>query len=211
MILVQVIKILIKKLLRLSTKGFQRGPHIIRYYMYHRLSQFRISEQPCVKVLSISHSKPLCYLLGFDNHQITEANYPEYNILNLPFSDDQFDYVVSDQVLEHVQGNPQSAIDEAFRVLKPSGLAIHTTCFYSPIHRSPVDFWRFTPDALKFLCRGWSNIVEVGGWGNSYVEILSWIGLRYDGIPKAHWHPLHKLAMLNDEKCPISTWVIAQK
>jgi 2-polyprenyl-3-methyl-5-hydroxy-6-metoxy-1,4-benzoquinol methylase len=45
--------------------------------------------------------------------------------------------VVSDQVLEHVVGDPQTAIDETLRVLRPGGIVIHTTCFMNPIHGAP--------------------------------------------------------------------------
>jgi hypothetical protein len=81
----------------------------------------------------------------------------------------------------------------------------------NPLHREPGDFWRFSPDALKFLCRKFSRIVDVGGWGNPYVWVVAALGLRNEGIPQGRWHPLHKLAMLNDERWPIVTWIVAQK
>ena len=67
--------------------------------------------------------------LGFADEQITDAAYPEHTMFDLPFEDGQFDAVVSDQVLEHLEGDPGDAIDETFRVLKPGGIALHTTCF----------------------------------------------------------------------------------
>jgi len=51
----------------------------------------------------------------------------------------------------------------------------------------------------------------VGGWGNPYVWLVTSLGLRHEGIPEARWHPLHKLAMLNDERWPIVTWIVAEK
>lgn len=214
MILVRAAKKFARNAIRLSLRWLQRGPHMTRYYMYRRLSQLRSSGEPNAKVLSLSDSRSLCKLLGFTDSQIIEANYPEYNVLSLPFSNNDFDYVISDQVLEHVEGNPQSAVDETFRVLKPGGFAVHTTCFINPVHRAPGDFWRFTPEALALMCGRWSKIIEVGGWGNPYVWLVGWIDedlLRSEGIPEASWHPLHKLAMLNDAEWPIVTWVIAQK
>jgi SAM-dependent methyltransferase len=197
--------------LRLSLSGLRRGPHITRYYMYSRLAQFRQPATPRARVLSISHSLDLCRLMGLDSAQITEANYPDVDMLSLPFADDSFEYVVSDQVLEHVAGNPQTAIDETVRVVKPGGMVIHTTCFINPIHGAPEDYWRFTPNALTLLCRRCSRIVETGGWGNRYVWVVVGLGLRFEGIPEAQWHPLHRIATLNDPDWPIVTWIIAQK
>jgi ubiquinone/menaquinone biosynthesis C-methylase UbiE len=87
--------------------------------------------------------------------------------------------------MEHVAGDPQRAIDEAFRVLRPGGLAIHTTCFINPIHEGPGDFWRFTPAALRLLCTRFSSVIKCGGWGNPYVWIVVWLGLRRDAVPRA--------------------------
>lgn len=42
----------------------------------------------------------------------------------LPFDDDMFDFVFSDQVFEHVQNYPES-ISEIKRILKPSGFCLH--------------------------------------------------------------------------------------
>jgi len=204
-------KSIFAKLIRLLMKGFTRGPHITRYYMYERLSYFK--QSPCIdaRVLTISHSNVLGSILGLDKCKITDANYPKYNILQLPFGDKTFDYVVSDQVLEHVEGDPQDAIDETYRVLKPAGLAIHTTCFINPIHGNPSDYWRFTPEALSLLCNSFSEIIDCGGWGNPWVWIFIMLGLRNDGIPNNKLHPINKLARLNDPLWPIVTWIIAEK
>jgi SAM-dependent methyltransferase len=179
--------------------------------MYERLSRFHCVECEDEKVLSISGSRPLCRLLGFRDSQILDANYPEYDLLHLPFPDNSFDFVVSDQVLEHVEGNPQDAMDEAFRVLKPGGIGVHTTCFINPIHEDPGDYWRFTPEALRLLAQRHGSIIEADGWGNPYVWLYIWLGLRFAPVPDSSWHPLHWLATKNVRTWPIVTWVIAEK
>jgi SAM-dependent methyltransferase len=196
---------------RATTVGLAKGPHVTRYYMYQHLSTFSAPRPEHHKVLSISHSERLATLIGYRESQISEASYPDFNILSLPFSNCEFDAVVSDQVLEHVEGDPQVAIDETFRVLKPNGIALHTTCFMNQIHGSPGDFWRFTPEALKLLVRKHAVVIDCGGWGNPYVWILEDLGLRYEPIPDARWHPAHWLALKNTETWPISTWVLAAK
>ena len=45
------------------------------------------------------------------------------DICNLPFSDHQFDWIICNHVLEHIQ-NDSTAMKELYRVLKPGGFAI---------------------------------------------------------------------------------------
>lgn len=198
---------------RMSMIGLPRGPHITRYYMYDRLHSIcsgLLNQNGCT--LSISHSSKLADKIGFELNKIISADYPEHNILALGYPDESFDYIISDQVLEHVEGNLQAAIDECYRILRPDGIAIHTTCFINPIHGAPKDFWRFTPDALSLLHRNWSEIIEVGGWGNFQVwSLILRDGLRFVGVPHAKWHPLHHLAIKNDPLWPIVTWIVARK
>lgn len=197
---------------RASMKGLSRGPNITRYYMYDRLQSIG-TKLPIKKgrVLSVSHSENLADLVSLEPSEIVSANYPEHNFLSLPFENESFDYVLSDQVLEHIEGSPQKAIDESYRVLRPGGIAIHTTCFINPVHGVPKDFWRFTPDALSLLHSNWREVIEVGGWGNFQVWSVVQDGMRFAGIPHARWHPLHKLAVKNDPLWPIVTWIVAMK
>lgn len=196
---------------RTSMIGLSRGPHITRYTMYKHLQETNPCKEPGLKVLSISHSDKLCHILGFREEDITTGNYPDVNILALPYADHEFDIVVNDQVLEHVEGPPEQAVRETYRVLKPGGVVITTTCFINPLHAAPSDFWRFTPDALKLLHKEFSEIIDVGGWGNEWVWYLTRLGLRYDGIPNARWHPLHFVATWNDDEWAVSVWIVARK
>lgn len=195
-----------------SMTGLHRGPHITRYYMYNCLQKLGqdLQLRPG-RVLSVSHSDKLASLLGIEANEMVSADYPEHNFLSLNFPDSSFDYVISDQVLEHVEGDPYKAVSECHRILRPGGISILTTCFIKPIHTCPKDFWRFTPDALSLLHQDWSEILEVGGWGNFATWSLVQDGLRFTGIPNAKWHPLHKIAMHNDPLWPIVTWIIARK
>jgi SAM-dependent methyltransferase len=192
--------------------GLARGPHITRYFMYDRLGSIGpLLPHRTGRVLSISLSENLAGLLGLQPTEVVRADYPDHNMLSLNFPDASYDFVMSDQVLEHVEGNPQQAIDECYRVLKPGGIAVHTTCFINPVHGSPNDYWRFTPEALRLLHRAWSDVIECDGWGNFAVWSVVHDGLRFEGVPHARWHPLHRLATHNDPLWPIVTWVVAKK
>jgi len=200
-----------KALYKTTIMGLRKGPHITRYYMYKQISKYSEPRPEGLKVLSISHSEILAKLLGFNDNQITDASYPEFNVLKLPFKDEEFDAVVSDQVLEHVEGEPQMAVNELFRVLKPGGISLHTTCFINPIHGCPKDYWRFSPDALTLLTKRYGDILEVEGWGNPYVWPFTFFGLRFEPIPEVKWHPANWLAMKNNLSWPIATWVMTKK
>lgn len=208
----KIVQKISQKLFRLSTAGFSKGDHITRYYLYNYLAQhFKQQRSPDLKVLSISRSETLAKTIGFIDNQITDASYPEFNMLKLPFGDCEFDAVVSDQVLEHIEGSPQAAIDETFRVLKPGGLSLHATCFINPVHGAPMDYWRFTPDGLKLLVVQHGEVVDVGGWGNVFIWIFFALGLRYEQIPYNRWHPANWLATNNHPRLPVTTWILSKK
>jgi SAM-dependent methyltransferase len=68
-------------------------------------------------------------------------------------ADGSFDIVLSVDVFEHIT-RPWRAADEIVRILAPGGLVYTSTLFSWRYHPCPVDFWRYTPDALEFLFDG---------------------------------------------------------
>jgi len=114
------------------------------------------------KILGISGIKNLYPLIDKECADITEVQYRDVDMQALPFEEDTFDFVISDQVIEHLE-NPQRAIDESYRVLKEGGVALHTTCFMNRVHPCPEDYWRFSISASKYLCRNFSEILQCEG------------------------------------------------
>ncbi|HVY68349.1 MAG TPA: methyltransferase domain-containing protein [Verrucomicrobiae bacterium] len=193
--------------------GLARGDKLTRFALYQELGKVadQLPGRTTARTLVISHSHPLCDLFRVPAEGRVEANYPEHNILSLRFPDNEFDFVVSDFVLEHVEGNPEQAMEECRRVLKPGGVAIHTTAFNYHVHGAPNDYWRFTPSALAWLHRRFGQVIATGGWGNQWVWVMVYFGLRKEGVPLARWHPFHRIATRNDRRWPITTWVVARK
>jgi SAM-dependent methyltransferase len=134
-------------------------------------------------------------------------------MMNLGFDDEIFDFCVSDQVLEHIEGDPFLAFAETVRVLKPGGFVCHTTCFLNEVHKAPGDFWRFTVDSLKLLAKHCGLTVTLaGGWGNrEVISIMRDAQLRFKKIPNDPNNPIYQLATRNEPDWPISVWIIAQK
>jgi SAM-dependent methyltransferase len=189
-----------------------------RYSMYRSLRLEFGDRDLGDRVLSISHSRKLCGLLGAQETAIVDANYPAQSINNLKFQSESFSAVVSDQVLEHIECTPDEAINEVHRVLRPGGFAIHTTCFLTPYHGSDDftdlhngDFWRFTPSGLRRLHKRYSEVIAAKGWGNTLMPLLGGLGLIKMSVPEISWHPLNKLARLDRKSYGYTVWVVAKK
>ncbi|RYJ04256.1 MAG: class I SAM-dependent methyltransferase, partial [Actinomycetales bacterium] len=72
-------------------------------------------------------------------------------------ADETFDVVLSVDVFEHID-RPWLAGEEMVRILKPGGLVYTSTLFSWRYHPCPIDFWRYTPEALAFLMQGTESI-----------------------------------------------------
>lgn len=158
------------------------------------------------------HYTPPCKVIA-DDATITETDYPAVNICAMPYTDNTFDYVIADMVIEHVEGNPQKVFDEIRRVLKPGGIAIVTSVFMYRIHWGPKDLWRFSPDALRYLARDWSHIIQASSWGNRWMHICLLLYRKTVDIkiPSRKWSLIRKFATYNDPAYPFTTWIIVRK
>lgn len=90
------------------------------------------------------------------------------NVCVLPFRDEVAGAVICKDVLEHV-ADPQRAVWEIHRVLKPGGIVFCSVPFIHPFHRVDrekyPDFWRFTKDGVEQLFSNFRtvDIVPAGG------------------------------------------------
>lgn len=86
---------------------------------------------------------------------------PNYLVLNPdkgdPYIEDlpyyyanAFSTAVCLNVLEHVQ-NPFRVFAAFYQIMKADSLLIIETVFSFPYHPSPNDYWRYSPDCLKYL------------------------------------------------------------
>jgi SAM-dependent methyltransferase len=76
---------------------------------------------------------------------------------DLPFGNEEFDFVLVIAVLEHV-ADPQRVVSEIWRVLKPTGRVYAATPFLQPVHMGAYDFTRFTYLGHRRLFRRFSDI-----------------------------------------------------
>ena len=80
----------------------------------------------------------------------------------LPIESNSADTIVCLSVLEHLC-EPQTLLNEAFRIMKPGGAIILQVPWQWWIHEAPYDFFRYTPYGLKYM-------FEKAGFGNIEVE-----------------------------------------
>lgn len=72
------------------------------------------------------------------------------DVQNLPFSDQTFDVIVTQETLEHV-ADPFRALCEISRVLRNEGVLYCQVPFIIGYHPGPTDFWRFTREGIQQL------------------------------------------------------------
>lgn len=83
---------------------------------------------------------------------------------HIPVEDDRFDYIVFNQTMEHLP-EPEKALAELFRVLKPGGELLCTVPLFYEEHEQPYDFFRYTQFAHRRL------FPQVG----FYIERVDWL------------------------------------
>lgn len=186
--------------------------HLTRYSMYKNISKVFTQKKMSGAILGIDSIESFYSMINKKNSKITEVYYPEVDIHRLPFKDKTFDYVISDQVLEHVS-DPFLAVAETYRVLKPGGIAVHASVFTTPVHKCPEDYWRYTPDGLRRLCKDFSEVLECGSWGNRIVQIIALLSdrLRFTPIPDRKFSLRNFIATWNEERYGITSWIVVRK
>lgn len=105
------------------TLAHKHTHHLSRYTMYFNIMCWLESEPRFGRVLDVSGSEP--WLTRFDpkRTEVVAVNYPQTDIHDLSaFPPESFDWVMADQVMEHLRF-PQQAMDQVYRVLKPVSAA----------------------------------------------------------------------------------------
>lgn len=89
----------------------------------------------------------------------------------------EYDSIVCTQVFEHL-ARPELAAQSLYRLLKPGGVLLLTAPFLNPVHGLPLDFRRFTPNALELILQDAGLVVDsIDFGGNSNVSLGSMLGM----------------------------------
>jgi SAM-dependent methyltransferase len=82
-----------------------------------------------------------------------------------PLEDESFDVVVSGQCLEHDKFF-WLTLKNIARVLKPGGIFLLVVPWEAPVHRYPIDCWRFLPDSASVMGE-WANMELIEQHGDA--------------------------------------------
>lgn len=129
----------------------------------------------------------------------TALAYPAFDLCG-PRPSESFDFVICEQVLEHVP-DPVAAGRNLHALCRPGGQVLVSTPFLLRIHGSPDDFWRFTPNGLRKLLEQCGFEVRwVRSWGNRSCvrgNLGRWIAYQ-------PWRSLK-----DNRETPIVVWALA--
>ena len=108
----------------------------------------------------------------------TEGNFYTFDGVNIPFEDNCFDVIYSNQVFEHVR-YPETLLKEINRVLKPEGYFIGAVSYLEPYHS--FSYWNYTPYGFKEIsAHAGLEVIEI----RPSIDALTLIIRRALGAPK---------------------------
>ena len=92
------------------------------------------------------------------------------------------------ETLEHVE-YPHKALDEIFRILKPGGLLIMSSCLNFPIHDHPYDYWRYIPEAFKSLLKRFETQFTGYVGEDDFPHTILGVGIKDEKISLEQFEP----------------------
>jgi SAM-dependent methyltransferase len=131
------------------------------------------------------------------------------DLQNVEWESNYFDTIIATEVLEHIR-EPQKAIDEIYRLLKPGGVCILSTRFIHPYHPDPKDYYRFTWDSLDYFFRKFSK-TEINHHGNRFQSLWQIICSGKIAIVLNIFNPIFSRVHFKKTRCPCGFVVYAIK
>jgi SAM-dependent methyltransferase len=125
-----------------------------------------------------------------------------------PFGDNTFDFVFSDQVLEHVQDH-STAFAEIARVMKPGGISLHIF----PARLKPTETHVFVPLGGVIQNRWWLTLWAALGIRNSFQQgksVREVVALNYEYL-RRHTNYLTRAQLVNAVSTYFETVAFAEE
>ena len=96
------------------------------------------------------------------------------NVLDIPFSDNEFDVLMCNHVLEHIEDD-NKAMSEIYRVLKPAGWAILQVPIDMTLEKTYEDFTILSPSERE---KHFGQNDHVRQYGSDYIKRLAYVGFN---------------------------------
>lgn len=173
---------------------WRRNFHYIDWLRFAKLAQYfkggsyldvGCFNSPMPHELKMEHKdKAKIYALDYAPKTIEflKNKYPEVNYIchdfvkdGLPFKDEELDYVVAGEVMEHLE-NPEEFIQEAMRVLKYNGILAISVPFAEGAQQPAVSdehLWSFVVDDIQRLLDKYGQ-TEIVLYQDSVKNLISW-------------------------------------
>lgn len=129
--------------------------HRFLFFIYNML--FLSQKNKTIKLLHMAPEKSFYKLFKSNKYidytcmDINPTNYifapdcKQENVLNMSFKSEDFDYIISNHVLEHIE-NEESFFNEVFRVLKPNGTLILSVPYCTNLEKTYENSTIKTPE-----------------------------------------------------------------
>lgn len=101
------------------------------------------------------------------------------NLHEIALDDGCVGTVICCDTMEHVE-YPRQAVNEIYRILDSSGIALFTSVMDFPIHSFPHDYWRFTPEGFRSLLKPF-DYCFIGEFGTNPLHPQTVVGVGFKG------------------------------
>ncbi len=132
----------------IARKGLYKEIKVLGFNIVGRTLDVGCGTKPYQQLFKSDEYIGLEYDTGIDNIK-KKADY-YYDGKVFPFGDNEFDSIITNQVLEHIF-SPNDFLREINRVLKTNGKLLITVPFVWDEHEQPFDYARYSSFGLKSL------------------------------------------------------------
>ena len=196
----------VKKLKSFSKKAGLNLEHWERYPTYKQIKK-DIKDLDLINFDTLEISAGEYWKENFKFKSFTALNFPDYDICEKNTLDKKFDFIIADNVWEHLK-YPYKATKNVYELLNKGGYFLVIVPFLIRVHNVPIDCSRWTEDGLKYHLEESGFKIEnifTNSWGNKKCVVSN---LRNDDSWSRIWF---YRSLKNEKKFPVQVWAIAKK
>jgi SAM-dependent methyltransferase len=132
----------------------------------------------------------------------------ECDLAAIPVENERFDYVIFNQVMEHLP-EPGLVASELFRVLKPSRKMIYTGPLFFEEHEQPYDFYRYTRFGVRHVFERAGFVVERLDWLEGFFGTAGYALFAIARFLPWRFREMRSAGLLGWALCPVMIFLKA--